>query len=211
MNFNNHSHRDGGEQNPLSTEGAADTDPFAPSELKKIRLGQNFGELAQTKQLLTSVSVRKPGKQEFIRVRPGDEHRFDTCCLTNEQSNEVYLVSPALMNLLKYDVRPTLLVVCLARSSTVPFLWPLTIPDADRPNRWHRTALECAKEAEKKWIRVVSDADGGQYSAFEAVRELSEPDWSDVPPMEEILKLAFKDKFLTSPDDALVKRLLGEA
>ena len=37
-------------------------------ELEKLRLSQNFGEIAGVKKALLTVPVRKPGKQDFITV-----------------------------------------------------------------------------------------------------------------------------------------------
>jgi hypothetical protein len=58
----------------------ADTDPVVdaittpddPFDLSKLRLDQSFVESAGVKKLLTTVPVRKPEKQTFIRVHRGD-------------------------------------------------------------------------------------------------------------------------------------------
>ena len=102
-------------------------DPFDPSELAKLRLSQDFSELNQIKPMITSVACRKPHKQEFIRVREGEENRFTTGAFTDKDSRETYLVSPAVRDHLVGDVVPTMLVVCISRNSPIPFLWPLSL------------------------------------------------------------------------------------
>lgn len=189
-----------------------DSDPFSTSELEKLRLSQDFPNLSQVKPVLTTVSVRKPHKQEFIRVRSGEEHRFATGCFVDKESRETYLVSPAVRDLLASDVVPTMLTTCLSRNSPVPFLWPLTLPGIDgRPNRWHESAMESASLAESKWLKVVSDMSAGQYVPMVAYGNLPEPDWSIVPSIAEMLKLAFKERFINRPEHPVLKRLRGES
>lgn len=193
---------------PLSPTAA---DPFAPAELAKLRLSQDFAGMAQVKPVLTNVAARKPHKQEFIRVRPGEENRFDTGCFIDKESREAYMVSPAVWDLLVGDVTPTLLVVCISRNSPVPFLWPLTLPATDgRPNRWHESALEAATIAEKQWLKVVADMSAGCYVPMVACGNLPEPDWSDVPSLPEMLRLAFKGRFIDSAQHPVLRRLRGD-
>lgn len=187
-------------------------DPFSPSELHKLRLSQNFPNLSQVKPVLTHLAVRKPHRQEFIRVRSGVEFRFPTGCFVDKESRETYLVAPEVHDLLAADVVPTMLVVCLSRNSPVPFLWPLTLPGVDgRPNRWHESAMESAMLAETRWLKVVSDLSAGQYVPMVAYGDLPEPDWSIVPSIAELLKLAFKERFINRPEHPVLKRLRGES
>jgi hypothetical protein len=186
-------------------------DPFDPSELVKLRLSQNFSELSSVKPVIATVAARKPHKQEFVRVLAGEDNRFPSGCFIDKDSRETYLVSPSMRDLLAGDVVPTLLVVAVSRNSPVPFLWPLTLPGTDgRPNRWHESALEAARLAEDRWIKVVSDMAAGCYIPHVAVGNLPDPDWSEVPPIDELLRLCFKDRFISSPDHPILKRLRGE-
>lgn len=186
-------------------------DPFDPTELAKLRLSQDFAGMSQVKPVLTNVAARKPHKQEFIRVRPGEANQFDTGCFIDKESREAYMVSPSVWDLLSGDVTPTLLVVCISRNSPVPFLWPLTLPATDgRPNRWHESAIEAASIAENRWLKVVADMSAGCYVPMVACGNLPEPDWSDVPTMAEMLRLAFKGRFIDSAEHPVLKRLRGE-
>ena len=44
--------------------------PDDPFDLSKLRLTQDFVETGGVKKLLTTVPVRKPAPQDFIRVHP---------------------------------------------------------------------------------------------------------------------------------------------
>jgi hypothetical protein len=67
-------------------------DPFA--DLSKLRLSQAFTESVGTKKLLTTVPVRKPGKQEFVRVHTESEYRGAFAILELKEDREYYLLMP---------------------------------------------------------------------------------------------------------------------
>jgi hypothetical protein len=60
----------------LTTESL--NDPF---DLTRFRLDQSFTEMIGVKKLLTTVPVRKPGKQDFIRVHPDPNYRLDVALI----------------------------------------------------------------------------------------------------------------------------------
>lgn len=165
--------------------------------------------MSQVRPVITSVACRKPHKQEFIRVREGEENRFTTGAFTDKDSRETYLVSPDVHDLLMGDLVPTMFVVCLNRHSKVPFLWPLTLPNSERPLLWHQSAISAAQIAEGRWTKVIADLQAGSYVPHVASGSLDDPDWSSVPAMAELLKLSFKDRFIRSAEHPVLKRLLG--
>jgi hypothetical protein len=50
----------------------ASPDPFDPA---RLRLPMDFAAAAGVKRILTTIPVHKPRKEQFFRVRPGDDHR----------------------------------------------------------------------------------------------------------------------------------------
>jgi hypothetical protein len=56
----------------VETAAAAPSDPF---DLSNLRLNQDFVETAGVKRLLTTVPVRKPNPQDFVRVHPDPNYR----------------------------------------------------------------------------------------------------------------------------------------
>jgi hypothetical protein len=69
-------------------------DPFDPANL---RVTGTLDEIS-TERILTSLRVRKPGKQDFVRVHPGDEFKLVCALLTMEGEQDPYLVAPNLAN-----------------------------------------------------------------------------------------------------------------
>lgn len=184
--------------------------PFHPDNLDKLRLDQNFGEMAEVKPAITNVAVRKPNRHEFVRVRPGSEWRFETGCFVDKESREVYVVSAPLRPTMPGDVTSTCLVLTITRNSPIPIIWPLTIPDTERPNRWHESAIEASRLAEADWLRCVADMSAGQYVPYVAAANLPEPEWPDDLTMADYLELAFKDRFIKDTDHPVLRRLRGE-
>ena len=72
----------------------APLDPFDPQNL---RLSQSFTETVGVKKLLTTVPVRKPGPQDFVRVHPSREYREDFPIIELKDEREEYIVTAALV------------------------------------------------------------------------------------------------------------------
>lgn len=192
------------------TGGSAASDPF--NNLDSLRLSQDFADQAAVRHVFTTIGVRKPNRQEFVRVREGENWKFETGCFTDGESREVYMVPQALWPELQGEVRPTCLVTCLSRNSNVPFLWPLKLPGPDgRPNRWNESAIEAASLAEQQWLRVVADMSAGCYVPQIATGNLAEPEWPAGLTLNDLIRLAFRDRLIDDIQHPLLRRLRGEA
>jgi hypothetical protein len=66
-------------------------DPFDPENL---RLDQSFVETSGVRKLLTTVPVRKPNNQDFIRIHPGETYRLTAAVIELKEDREIYLVLP---------------------------------------------------------------------------------------------------------------------
>jgi hypothetical protein len=184
------------------------TDPLA--DLGRLRLSQDFAGMSGVTPVLTTIAVRKPTRHEFVRVRRGEEWRFETGAFIEQQSRETYLVEPRLWSSLPGEIRPIVLLVVIGRDSPVPYLWPCVLPGTDgRPNRWHESALEAARLAEERWVRVVADMTAGCYVPYVAQSDLPDPEWPDQS-MDDLLRLAFHDRFIGELDHPVLRRLRGE-
>jgi hypothetical protein len=184
-------------------------DPFDPA---RLRLSQHNLTAGVAKKQLTIVPVRKPSKEQFIRCHPGPEFRIDTLVLELKDDREIYLIEPSLWSALDGEgtVSPRLLITSQTKQGTI-FLWPIRLPGPDgRLDDWNRSAMEAATLASKTWVRVQSNMGLGAYDVFSATGNWDEPEW-EVPAFNEILKIAFKDKFITDQDHPVLRRLRGES
>jgi hypothetical protein len=180
--------------------------PFDPASL---RLNQNFAETVGVKKLLTTVPVRKPNKQDFVRVHPDPAYRLTPAAIIElKEDREVYLLTPAMAVELPGEFATATLYTTINRQGIL-HLWPVKLPGADGThNEWHRSAAEAAACAMDRWVRVTANMSLGAYEIFEATGELPEPNWPDLP-FSEILKIAFRGHIVDRADHPLIKRLRG--
>ena len=75
-------------------------------------------------------------------------------------------------------------------------------------NEWHRSAAEAAELAMHRWVRLSANMALGAYEIFEAIGNLPEPIWPELP-FSEILRIAFRDRMIESLDHPVVQRLRG--
>ena len=183
-------------------------DPFNPAAL---RLDQSYADTVGVKKLLTTVPVRKPTRQEFVRVHPDAEYRLTPAATIEvKDDREVYLVTPAMAQALPGEVAVVTLLTAINRQGVL-YLWPVKLPSPDgRQNEWHRSATEAAERAMKKWVRVTANMSLGAYEIFEATGDIPEPVWPEFS-FEELLKIGFRDRVVDRDDHPLVLRLKGIA
>jgi hypothetical protein len=187
-------------------EPLRDPDPFDPAAL---RLTPDF-EAVGVKRVLTAVSVRKPGRQEFFRTHPGEDHRLETGLVEFKEDREFYLVHPDLRLELAEEMILVRLHLAVSRAGSV-FLWPVRLPGPDgKRNPWHDSAEKAALLATRQWVRLVPNQAAGAYDTYAASAALPEPEWPELG-LRELLELAFGERFVASVDHPVVRRLRGLA
>jgi hypothetical protein len=181
--------------------------PFG--DLSALRLDQSYADTVGVKKLLTTVPVRKPNRQDFVRVHPDPGYRLTPAAIIEvKEDREVYLVMPSMAQALTGEFATVTLLTTINRQGTL-HLWPVKLPDPQgRQNEWHRSAAEGAERAMKKWVRVTASMSLGAYEIFEAGGDLPDPVWPDFS-FREILKIAFRERLVDRPDHPLVQRLQG--
>jgi hypothetical protein len=181
--------------------------PFG--DLSALRLDQSYADTVGVKKLLTTVPVRKPNRQDFVRVHPDPGYRLTPAAIIEvKEDREVYLVMPSMAQALTGEFATVTLLTTINRQGTL-HLWPVKLPDPQgRQNEWHRSAAEGAERAMKKWVRVTASMSLGAYEIFEAGGDLPDPVWPDFS-FQEILKIAFRERLVDRPDHPLVQRLQG--
>jgi hypothetical protein len=181
-------------------------DPFDPASLRiNMAAVPSFG----AKKLLTTIPVKKPNKQSFVRVHKSQEFRLLTAVIEIKEDNEVYLVVPALHSVLAGEIILVMLFTAIDRQGNV-FLWYVKMPKEDgRANDWHASALVAAEEATKAWVRVQANMSLGAYDVFRAEAKLPDPEWPKDMNFGAMLKVAFRDRFIETMDHPVVAKLQG--
>jgi hypothetical protein len=192
-----------------ATSSSTDTAAFDPFDPVNLRLDQDFLKMAGAKNLLTTVPVRRPNKQDYIRVHPAEEYRMAVALIEFKEDSETFMVAPPLREPLFGEWFPATIYTAINRQGVV-FLWPAKLPNADgKTLDWHRTAHEAANHAMASWIRVVSNKSLGAYVTIEGPKTIPAPEWPDLLPLKELLRIAFRDRLVDSLDHPVVKRLQG--
>ncbi len=126
-----------------------------------------------------------------------------------KEEGETYLVDQNLWGELPGELIPKVLYMVINRQGVLT-LWPIRLPGEDgRHDAWNRSALEAAEMAQKQWVRVAANMSLGAYEVYPATADIPEPEWPDTT-FQEILRVAFKDRFIRSLDHPVVRRLRGE-
>ena len=185
---------------------ASTVDPFNPTNL---RLSQSFVETAGVKKLLTTVPVRKPSPQDFVRVHPDPAYRENFPIIELKDDREEYIVVADLVPLLIGEFVTKTLFTAINRQGTV-FFWPVRLPSPDGKNLdWWRSSREAAELAMKSWIRVRANMNLGAYDIFQAASVISDPEWPQLG-FWELIKIAFRDHLVDRIDHPVIKRLRGQ-
>jgi hypothetical protein len=181
--------------------------PFDP---RSLRVDQSFADTVGVKKLLTTVPVRKPIRQDFVRVHPGPDYRLGPAATIEvKEDREVYLVTPAIAQQLPGEFSVVTLYLAINRQGVLS-VWPVKLPGPDgKHNEWHRSALEGAERAMGAWVRVTANMSLGAYEIREATGELPDPEWPAYS-FDEILRIAFRDRIVDRADHPLLQRLRGE-
>jgi hypothetical protein len=191
---------------PTTEQQASTPDPFNPPNL---RLSQSFVENAGVKKLLTTVPVRKPSQQDFVRVHPDPAYRENFPIIELKDDREEYIVVADLVPLLIGEFVTKTLFTAINRQGTV-FFWPVRLPSPDGKNLdWWRSSREAAELAMKSWIRVRANMNLGAYEIFPAESVIAAPEWPQLG-FWELIKIAFRDHLVDRIDHPVIKRLRGQ-
>jgi hypothetical protein len=184
--------------------------PPDPFDLPSLRLNPSFLETAGVKKLITTVPVRKPGKQDFNRVRPEPEYRENFAMIELKDEREEYLVRPEVLQELMGEVVLKTVFTAINRQGVV-FLWPVRLPlSDDRKSEWARSEREAAELMMKHWFRTKANLSLGAYEHTISEKMTADPVWPDLS-YQDLLRIAFCDRMVTSIDHPVVRRLRGRA
>lgn len=109
---------------------------------------------------------------------------------------------------LQTDITLKTLVTAIDRQGVL-FLVPVRLPGADgRIDPWNRSLGEAITRSADRWVKISANMTLGAYEVFEATGNFSEPVWPDIS-FQEILRIAFKDRYIDSLEHPVVRRLRG--
>jgi hypothetical protein len=189
---------------------AQSADPPDPFDLDNLVVDQNYLQTAGVKKLLTTIPIRRPHPQDFVRVRPDPDYRRQLCLIERREEREMFLVPRHMAAELGGEFITAIVYTAINRQGVL-FFWPVRQPGEDgKILEWHRSLMEAAERAMSKWIRVKANMSLGAYEIYEAQSpNLAEPEWPDLP-YQELLRIAFRaEGVISSTEHSVVKKLRG--
>ena len=171
-------------------------------------LGRPLDELLPSEKVLTSLPVRKPKRDEWVRLHPEIHARVYVYESKDDQS--WYVVLPDFLEPLLDVVRYVEMSLAVNYAGT-PFAWPVPLPTESKSHRAHVTAFAGAEQARREWVRI-SWGDG-EYDVYRRSSAKVEPKWpSEIGSASEMLRFASKAggfEVIDSMDHPVVRGLLG--
>jgi hypothetical protein len=192
------------------TPSVRPSDRFAEFDPAKLRLDQSTLAQAAAKKLRTTIPIRKPSAQDFIRVNPNADYRLSAAAFIElKEDREIYLVLPGYVPQLGESEYFTAALYLYVNRQQVLALWPVKLPRRDgRTNPWNLSAQDAAERAMKKWIQVRSNMSLGAYEISQAEGVLSDPEWP-TETFKELLSVGFKGRIIHGPDHPVIQKLRG--
>jgi hypothetical protein len=158
------------------------------------------------------IPVGKP--RNFFRVNPDPAYRRVCEIYTHKVEGQIdeqhYLIAPQMRGVLDEVQRCTLVTVIYRDGS--PRLWPLKLPkDGERDNEAWTSARAAARTAMTKWVKLIWAKRA--YQTRDALAGYApDPDYSKLPPFDELVRLAFGEhNIISNTEQPIVRDLLGAA
>jgi len=171
-------------------------------------LARPIDEIVPSEKVLTSLPVRKPKREEWVRVHPEIYARAYVYEARDEQS--WFIVTPDVVEALIDVVRYVQLSFAVNYGGTA-FVWPLPVPTERKSHRAHVTAFAGAEQAMREWTRISWREN--EYEIYRRSSARVEPFWPrEVRSASEMLRLASKARgfeVIDSVDHPVVKKLQG--
>jgi hypothetical protein len=201
------------ENQPTSAEnGIQNTEDVTPKKHDIFddlaALGRPLDEIIASEKLLTALPVRKPKREEWIRVHQTLHARVYVYEAKDERS--WYVVLPNVVEPLRDVVRYVRMSLAVNYGGT-PFVWPVPIPTERKPYPAHVSAFAAAELGGKEWVRVTWT--GNDYEVYRRASAKVEPVWpTEITNASEMLRFAAKAggfEIIDSLDHPVVRGLLG--
>ena len=138
-----------------------------------------------------TIPVGKP--KDFFRTHPDQAYRRRTEIYTHKPEGAIdeqtYIIAPAMQGRIE-EAQPCTLVTVVYRDGS-PRIWPVKLPrDGEKDNNAWESARAAARVGLERWVKLLWKRQS--YMTRDAMPGYApDPDWSKLPPFEELCTLAF--------------------
>jgi hypothetical protein len=197
---------------------------FQTTEPKDERVGAALGIFSDLKKLevtpetpigateiLSTVVVRRPKNNEFVRVHTDPANTLITTLFEDKDEGEAYLVAPHIRPIMIAGVSVRMLALAVNQMGNA-FIWPVPTDDTQsRRNAWNESAREAYHKAKTDWIKLVGDRGAGHYRLYRAEGQLPNPRWPEGRSFPELLSIAFRNRMVDTEDHPVIRAMRGLA
>jgi hypothetical protein len=159
---------------------------------------------------LHTIPIGKP--RDFFRAHPDPTFRRRTEIYVHKPEGAIeeqyYILDPAMRGRLE-EGRPCVIVTCVYRDGS-PRLWPIMFPrSGEKDNTAWSTARSAARTSMERWVKLVWSK--RCYLTRDALAGYApDPDWSKLPPFNEMVKLAFGEHgIIRDTNHPIYRELMG--
>ena len=150
-----------------STEFVSGTPPPVlpdPFDAKALRLPPAFEQNAGIRKVISTIPVRKPHSQEWIRVHPGEDFSGNFGVIILKDDNEFYLLHPNLVGAYENEMTRVRIFTCMSMNKIFVLVGGEVAGSGHKnADRWNNSAIEAAEAAMKRKVRVQSNKGLGAY------------------------------------------------
>jgi hypothetical protein len=185
-------------------------DPF---DAMALRLPPAFEHNAGIRKVISTIPVRKPHGQEWLRTHPGPGYSENFGVIILKDDKEVYLLHPNIVGAYENEMTRVRLFVCMSMNKNL-FIWPAKLPGSGHKgaDSWNISAIEAAEAGMKRKVRVQANIGIGayEYAFSDNPTPENDPVWPNMT-YSEMLRIAFAKpgRFVTDHNHEVL-RLLRE-
>jgi hypothetical protein len=197
----------------LSVVSSSDQGAPDPFNLAALRLPPSFEQDAGVRTQLTTVPIRKPHREEWVRVHPDSEYRDKFAMIHLKTGREFYLVNPSLRDTLRDELTFVTIYTVINKAGVV-YLWPCRDPIEGhrRGDAWALSAHAAAEAAMKRLVRIKANMELGAYefAYTESPIPDADPVWPDKT-LFELIQIGFvkTGMYVADLNHPVIKELRG--
>ena len=199
----------------MFTTTSTSTEAIDVFDFEAIRIPPNFEREAGVRKQLTMVRVRKPRRQEWVRVHPDPAYhaKVATIVLKEDENSkeEIYLVAPRVAEDMADEITLTTLYLAMNRQGDV-FIWPCRDPNPElrRGDTAATSRLEAIEAAMTRYVRVQWRSPAYEMSFRDDTVVDVDPTWPDKS-FAELVEIAFfkSGLYIADPNHPVIKILQG--
>ena len=142
------------------------------------------------------------------RVHPGEEYKLRCLLVDDKDNGETYLATPNMAGHLGSLATAKTIRLAVDNSGVPKLIGEPDVDPSGRRNLWQSSLKEATREAEKDWVRVVSNMNANQYEITRSINDLGFPRWPKQS-MEELVNDAFAGRIIDSLDHPYIRQIQG--